>query len=213
MNTSFIKKEIPIWLIMALPVIYLLIVWNQVPAEIPSHWNISGEVDGYAKPWVFPLILVGVYLLMLVVPRIDPRKQNYDIFSRSYYLIRIGIMTFLSLIFGISIAVSTGIDFPMNRVVVMAVLALISFMGNYLGTIRTNWFIGIRTPWTLENEQVWRKTHLLAGRFWFWGGLLGILLMFVLPATLFFGLLIAIVVIISLIPILYSYFLHKNLTK
>lgn len=213
MNSSFIKKEIPIWLIMALPVIYLLIVWDQVPGEIPSHWNLSGEIDGYAKPWVFPIILIGVYLLMLFIPRIDPRKQNYDIFSSSYYRIRIGIITFLSLIFGISIAISTGIDFPMNRVIVIAVLALISFMGNYLGTIRPNWFIGIRTPWTLENEEVWRKTHLLAGRFWFWGGLLGILLMFLLPATLFFALLISIVVIISLTPILYSYFLHKNLTK
>ncbi len=213
MNSSFIKKEIPIWLIMALPVIYLLIVWDQVPGEIPSHWNLSGEIDGYTKPWVFPIMLIGVYLLMLFIPRIDPRKQNYDIFSSSYYRIRIGIMTFLSLIFGISIAISTGIDFPMNRVIVIAVLALISFMGNYLGTIRPNWFIGVRTPWTLENEEVWRKTHLLAGRFWFWGGLLGILLMFLLPATLFFALLIAIVVIISLTPILYSYFLHKNLTK
>lgn len=213
MNSSFIKKEIPIWLIMALPVIYLLIVWDQVPGEIPSHWNLSGEIDGYAKPWVFPIILIGVYLLMLFIPRIDPRKQNYDIFSSSYYRIRIGIITFLSLIFGISIAISTGIDFPMNRVIVIAVLALISFMGNYLGTIRPNWFIGVRTPWTLENEEVWRKTHLLAGRFWFWGGLLGILLMFLLPATLFFALLISIVVIISLTPILYSYFLHKILTK
>jgi uncharacterized membrane protein len=213
MNTELIKKEAPFWLLLAAPVVYLLVVRDRLPAEIPSHWNLRGEVDGYSPAWVLPLVHLGIYLLMLVLPKVDPRKKNYDIFSSSYYKIRLGITTFLSLIVVLSIAVGTGTELPVTRLILISVLLLFAFIGNYLGTVRPNWFLGIRTPWTLDNEEVWRKTHLLASRFWFWGGWLGIVLTFLFPIHQLPFLIIGLLLILSLTPIVYSYFLHQQVSK
>lgn len=213
MNRELIKKEAPFWLLLAAPVIYQLVALGDLSAEIPSHWNMRGEVDTYSPGWVLLLVNLGVYLLLRFIPKIDPRKKNYEIFSGTYYKIRLGVTTFLSLIVAMAIAVGTGVMLPVQRLVMMGVLLLLSFMGNYMVTVRPNWFLGIRTPWTLENAEVWRKTHFLAGRLWFWGGLLGIVQALLLPLSLLpyftFGLLF----IFVLIPVVYSYFLHRQLSK
>ncbi len=213
MQTEFIKKEAPFWLIMLAPVVFMLLVWDRLPAELPSHWNIRGEVDGYSPVWVLPLVNLGIYVLMLVLPKLDPRKKNYDIFSSSYYKIRLGLTIFFSLIMALSIAVGLGADLPVPRLILIGVSLLIAFLGNYLGTVRPNWFLGVRTPWTLDNEEVWRKTHLLAGRFWFWGGLMGISMTLLLPMQVLGVLLIVLLLILTLTPVVYSFFLHRQLNK
>ena len=138
MQTEFIKKEAPFWLIMLAPVVYMFLVWDRLPDELPSHWNIRGEVDGYSPAWVLPLMNLGIYLLLLVLPKFDPRKKNYDIFSSSYYKIRLGVTTFLSLILALLIAVAQGANLPVPRLILICVLLLFAFLGNYLGTVRPN---------------------------------------------------------------------------
>lgn len=154
MNKEFWKREILIWIVLLLPNIYFLIVYGQLPDELPIHWNIQGEADDYGPKYVLPLIHVAVYFLLLILPKIDPRKKNYDIFSKTYFKLRFAIVLFFGALNSVVFTSELGYEFDLARIVVMGVLLLFVVLGNYMGNIRPNWFIGIRNPWTLENEEV-----------------------------------------------------------
>lgn len=164
MNTTFFKKEAPIWVVLALPVVLLLVMGDQLPARVPIHWNAQGEVDGYGSPYWLPALNVGLYLLLLLVPKINPRKRNYALFQDSYYKLRFVIAVFLT---GLTVTIllnGLGYDINVAKVVGLSVLLLLALIGNYLSTIRPNWFMGIRTPWTLSSDAVWKQTHQLVGK-------------------------------------------------
>ncbi len=205
-----VKKEMVIWLIIVAPIIYLLTVLDQLPDQIPTHWNFKGEVDGYGSPFVLPLLNVGVYLLLLFIPLLDPKRKNYEFFANAYYKIRLALALFLSTLTVMIILVGLGHDIKIDRVVIIGTLVLFAALGNYLTTVKPNWFVGFRTPWTLENEDVWRKTHLLGGRLWFGGGLLGIILAFFLPQSALVTFAIVTFSVLGLIPVVYSYISYQK---
>jgi len=208
-----IKKELPYIAIMILPFIYLSTIWNVLPAKVPMHWNIQGEIDCWGNKTELLLLifmLTGfIYLLFLFLPSIDP-KQKLQNMGKKYDSLRLILACFMS---ALAIYILYSIQNQSKNPTLMLPLVglLIAFMGNYMKTMRPNYFIGIRTPWTLENEEVWRKTHKLGGNLWFIGGLLMTLTFLLSGKTQLYAFM-SIIAVISIIPIVYSYIEFRKLT-
>jgi uncharacterized membrane protein len=184
--------------------------YPHLPPRVPTHWNFRGEVDGYssrfAATFILPIVMVGLAALFQVLPKIDPRRSNYAKFSDTYWLIVNGILIFLGLVHALVIANGLGAPVSMGRVLPIGVGFLMMVVGNFLGRIQPNWFIGIRTPWTLSSDEIWRKTHRLGGRVFVAGGFL-FMLCALLPGALGLPTVIALVVVLVVIPVLYSLYL------
>jgi len=209
-----IKKELPIVGIGLLPLLYLGSLWNSLPESVPIHWNLEGEIDNWGSKYILIglvfLMPILTYILMLVVPNIDPKKRieamggKYDQFK----FIVVAFMSVLS-IFIIYISKNQKLSSPSMILVLVGILFV--FMGNYFKVLKQNYFIGIKTPWTLENEEVWKLTHLLAGKMWVIGGLAVVILSLILPENINFYFFMSIIAIISIVPIVYSYLIYKKL--
>ena len=207
-----IKKEIPFISIALLPFVYLAYIWNRLPEKVPMHWNVSGEIDDYGNKneLLFMLLLVvGLpYLIFLVIPHIDP-KQKLQNMGNKLNNLRFVLSLFMSAL-AIFILYSVQQKTSNTGLIFAIVGLLFAFLGNYFKTLKPNYFIGIRTPWTLENEEVWKKTHLLGGKMWFIGGLL-MAITFVLPEPVNIYIFLSITAIITIIPIIYSYLEFKKM--
>lgn len=203
-----LSKELPVLLLVLLPFAYLAFIWNGLPAEVPVHWNIKGEADRYGSksqllliPILLPLLTYG---LLTIVPIIDPRKRLTKMGGKLTRLkfILTAFMSALAL-FILYTAQQEGLSNPNHLLALIGVIVFV--LGNYFKTIESNYFIGIRTPWTLQSETVWKTTHELAGKLWFAGGLLIFILSLVLSTQLNFAVFLSIMAIITLVPIIYSY--------
>ncbi len=211
---DFIKREWSMWLLILIPTVFAIINWNNFPDKIPTHWDINGDVNDYGGKWaVFlgPMIGTAMYFLMIVLPKIDPRKKNYDLFSGAYWMIRIGIILLMSIIGIVTELVSLGYKLDVGMIVQLAVLGLFLLIGNQMGRIRPNYFVGIRTPWTIDNEEVWTKTHRLAGRIWVGTCLVLMLVLFFIPVKIFAIIFFVSIITMSVIPLVYSYLLYKKI--
>lgn len=211
-----LTKELPIMAIVALPFIYLAYIWNDLPDRVPMHWNLKGEVDRYGDktelliiPFALPLL---VYLIFLIVPLIDPKNKIKEMGSK-YSSVKVLLTAFMSIlaIFIIYTAKNESIYNPNFIFLFIGIMYVL--LGNYFKTFKPNYFIGIRTPWTLENEEVWKATHELAGKLWFAGGLMVVLACVSLSKDYILYLFIAITIIITIIPLVYSYFKFQRVTK
>ena len=213
MNVS-LKKELPIIGIVLLPFIYLAYIWNSLPEQVPMHWNLKGEIDDWGSKYSLIglafLLPVLTYVLMLVLPKIDPKKRmesmggKYDQFK--FILVAFMTVTVLVVIF---ISKNQKLSNP-NMIAILAG-TLFVFVGNYFKVMKQNYFIGIKTPWTLESDEVWKLTHLLAGKMWVIGGLLIVICSLVVPVNLNFYFFISISAVISIVPIVYSYLIYKKI--
>ncbi|KGX93769.1 membrane protein [Pontibacillus halophilus JSM 076056 = DSM 19796] len=143
------------------------IAYPSLPEQFAIHWGPSGEVDGFANKsfgaFFMPLLLIGLYGLFLVLPHIDPRKRNYDKFLSSYRITTIVTLSFLWLIHVLIVLYNAGVNINIDMAVHMGVGALLIILGNYMPRFRHNFFVGIKTPWTLASEKVWMKTHRVGG--------------------------------------------------
>ncbi|AGC78567.1 SdpI family protein [Nonlabens dokdonensis] len=209
-----LKKELPIIAIVLLPFIYLAYVWNQLPEKIPMHWNMQGEVDRYGDkaelliiPFLLPLL---VYLIFLVVPKIDPKKKLNKM-GNKLQAIKFLMTTFMSILALFIIYTAKNESFANPNYIILFIGVLYVILGNYFKTIKANYFIGIRTPWTLENETVWKETHKLGGKMWFIGGLIVIVSSLLFEKQTNMILFIAITAVITIVPVGYSYLKFQNL--
>ena len=208
-----LKKELPLIGIVLLPFVYLAYIWNQLPAQVPMHYNIEGEIDRYGNKSELILIPIMtsllIYLIFLAVPYIDPKKQIQKMGGK-YDTLKFIITTLMSILalFIIYTAKNQTLTDPDYILLGCGVLFLI--LGNYFKTLKANYFIGIRTPWTLESESVWKATHKLAGKIWFLGGLLIILSCLILDGKTNFIVFMCITAIMVLVPVLYSYLLFRK---
>lgn len=215
MNTKLLRKEGFIWLILIIPFVYLAFIWNNLPDQIPLHWNVNDEVDNYGSKvfgtLLLPLFNIGIYFLMLFIPRIDPKRRNYELFAGPFRMIRGWLAVFMVILFFVIIQSAMGTMLPVGRIVTGSVMLLFAMLGYYMRNIKPNWFVGIRTPWTLENETVWEKTHLLGGKMWLYGGLVGLLFVFFLEKTGLVILLATLIPVMVVVPVVYSWMLfNKN---
>lgn len=208
------SKELVFIILIAIPFIYLAFIWENLPDKIAIHFDFEGNPDNWtAKNQIIYLLLalgVGNYLLMLFIPKLDPKKKIEQIGGK-YYSLRL-VMTFFMTIISIYILFSGNGEKVNPAFLIALTVGFYAVFGNYLQTVKPNYFIGIRTPWALENEQTWKKTHRLAGRIWLIAGLVILIISFIIKNNYALGILFAsITFIIVIIPIIYSYTEFKKL--
>lgn len=202
-------KESVLWLFIALPYVYLAIIWNELPEQVPTHFNLEGVANDWSNKTMLLFIPgaigIGIYLLMLIIPLIDPKKKIQQMGGK-YYNLRF-ILTFLFSLLVTYILYSSKAGSLKNSYLLFALLGgFIAMFGNYLQTVRPNYFIGIRTPWALENENVWKKTHRIGGRLFMAGGVLIAILAFVINSNHMFFILFAVILsLLVIVPVAYSY--------
>lgn len=201
------RKWIPL-LIVAAALIASALVYPDLPERMPTHWNLAGEVDEWGPravgAWIIPVIIAFMWALMRWLPSIDPRGKNYVKFGGAFEGIMISVMLFMLVLHGLTLRAALGYPVAMERIVPVGVGLLFIVIGNLLPRARPNWFVGIRTPWTLSSDRVWEKTHRVGGRLFVAGGIIVTLSTF-LGATWSERVLIAVVVVCSLGAVVYSY--------
>lgn len=201
-------KEIILWVLIIIPLAYLATVWKTLPAQVPSHFDFEGNVNGWtAKPDLIWLILglgLGTYILMLFIPRFDPKKKIEQM-GEKYYSMRLLMGVFMSLI-SLYILYAGNAGKVNSFLLIGLVGGLYAVLGNYMQALKPNYFIGFRTPWTLESEDTWKKTHRLAGRLWMIGGLIIIIISWLATSSSVLGISFGVITaIIAIIPYIYSY--------
>lgn len=207
-----IKKNLKILIITSiiilLPVVAGLVLWNRLPETVPSHWNVNGEIDGWSsKAFVvfgLPSIMLAVQWLCVLVTSTDPKKQNHPqkVLQLVFWLIP-ALTVVLS-----AIVYTTALGGEVRVEMIMPILLgiVFIFIGNYLPKCKQNYTIGIKISWTLASEENWNRTHRLAGWVWTAGGIVMLLLGFLgifwltfIPAL-----------VMALVPLIYSYILHTK---
>jgi len=188
-------------------------VYPTLPERVPIHWGTNGEVNGWGSRMgaTFGMLgmFLGIYALVAVVPLIDPRHANYAKFLPTHRLIRwITVIVCLG-IWAFATAAARGAAVRIDVVVPVTLSVMLIVLGNVLGRLRHNWFVGIRTPWSLANEEAWRLTHRAAGPAWVIGGLIG------LVGGLRGGAVAAVTLIVGMggaavFSVVYSYFAYKR---
>ncbi|HTY07078.1 MAG TPA: SdpI family protein [Gemmatimonadales bacterium] len=187
--------------------------WDLLPPRMATHWDASGHVNGWS-PRAFgaffaPGMIVALTLLFQVLPALDPRRQNYEKFIHTYWVIANSVLLFLGVVHGMILANALGYNVAMTRVVPLGMGVLFIALGNVLPRVEPNWFVGIRTPWTLSSDTVWRKTHRTGGWTFFLGGC-ALLIEGVIPLGNFWPVMVATVAAAALIPVVQSYLLWKG---
>ncbi len=207
-----------IWPILLLLAAIGLSLWAypQLPAQVVTHWDFYGRANGWSSrelhSLLFPGILVAMYILFSVMPIFDPRSERYQDFAGVYLIMRNLILSVFLVIFMAATFSNLGYAVNIGAVVSGAIGLLMIVLGNYFGKLKRNWFIGIRTPWTLSSDNVWNKTHRLGGRlFMIWG--LGLIFAPWLAPTVAFIILIGGLVVLMAWITIYSYILYKKEKK
>ena len=191
-----------------LPMLAGVILWNQLPEQIPSHWNAVGEVDGWSsKPFAvfgMPLILLAFQWICALGTGADPKKSNHP--QKILHLVLWIIPVLSALLHVIVYAVALGNAVRVETVMPVFIGILFAIIGNYLPKCKQNYTIGIKIPWTLNSEENWNRTHRFAGRLWVVCGL-------AIMLTGFFGgfwIFLPIVLLMVIVPFVYSYVLHRK---
>ncbi len=210
-----IIKEVVLLMAAFAPLVVLAYLYTDMPATVPTHWGFNGPDAWGSKSqliYVPGLMGPGLYLLTFFLPRLDPKGRITQM-GEKWFALRLLLQLFFAAIGLYILHETTSNSQDMGSFLMVLFGVFFSAMGNYFQTIRPNYFLGIRTPWTLESEQVWRDTHLLGGRLWMIGGLLILPLYFVTNQYFQAAAFISAVIILALVPIVYSYFRYKSLTR
>lgn len=204
-----LRKELPLLLLSLLPPFYLLVVWNRIPQNVAMHYDLHGNVDRYGSKselvWLSVLLPLLCYFLLMALPSIDP-KRKIEGMGNKFWQLRFILGIFITGLM-VFVVYSSQYSFTMKpNFVIGGIGLLFAALGNYFKTIRPNYFLGIRTPWTLESDVVWKETHRVAGILWFFGGLLVTVFSVILsnPELLFY-IFIIIMVFLVVVPFAYSY--------
>jgi uncharacterized membrane protein len=187
-------------------------LYPQLPERIASHWNTQGKVDGYmSKFWglfLLPFILIPVFLLFVLIPRIDPLKANIAKFRNYFDGFMVILMLFLFYIYLLTIFWNLGKRFNLAAMMAPALGILFYYCGVLIKNAKRNWFIGIRTPWTLSSEGVWDKTHKIGEKLFKIAGIIAFLGI-IIPKYAFWVMIIP-VILAAIYPIVYSYFVYQK---
>lgn len=207
-----IKKHLKILIItsavMLLPILAGVILWDQLPEQIPIHWNMAGEIDDWSSKsfavFGLPLILLAVQWLAVLATASDPKNKNHStkILNMIFWLIPVLSIALSAVMYSIALGGKVRVE-----VLLFVLLGLLFVViGNYLPKCQQSYTIGIKLPWTLHSEENWNRTHRLAGWLWVIGG-------FLMMITAFFKILwlvFSIPLMMALIPVIYSYILHRK---
>lgn len=191
-------------------------IYPQLPAEIPTQWGFDGYVNYGPKRtiWLIAGMLILFSFMFDYLPRVDPRKKNYQKFGAVYDYFCVGMQIFLAITVGIIISESF---YPgrinAGKIVLLMISILFLCIGNFMPKIQSNFFMGIKTPWTLSNEDVWRKTHRLGGKLYVGCGIITLLSALFLPMQIAVGILMALVFCSTGAVCLASYLWWRRMEK
>ena len=216
MKISYRFLNVTMIIVALLPVIYLILLWKQIPQIVPLHFNGNFEPDRKGSKSQLAIVVMSIELIAIVllfvmsnIKHLDPKRRNAPA-SSVFNKMAAGIVLFITginIMFIIS-SVKGAVVFGNFLFPLMGLL--FAFIGNYMNNIKPNYFAGFRLPWTLSDDENWRKTHRLAGHLWFWTGLFITIISLLLPTPIVFPVLLSSIAIISIIPTVYSYKLFKT---
>lgn len=183
------------------------------PDQIPTHFDVNGMPDQYSgkafAAFFLPALITGIYLLLTFLPMIDPKKERYREFSRTYQVFRFIFVIYLSGIYFASSLYALGYPVNIADISTAGIGIMFIVLGNFMPKIKPTWFVGIRTPWTLSDEDIWRQTHRVGGKLFAGSGLV-LLLSLAFPSPWRFALLMVIVAAILLFSVGYSFYLWRK---
>jgi uncharacterized membrane protein len=187
--------------------------WPHLPEQVPSHWNAAGQVDGYSSravgAFLFPAIMAGLGALLWFLPRIDPLKKNIEKFRAEYDVFIAVFELYFLMLYVVTILIALGVALSMNVAISLGMGLLYIDIGWMVGRARRNFFIGIRTPWTLMNDEVWARTHALGSKFFYASGVIALLGVFFPDQTIW---LVIVPMLVGVIwTYVYSYVLYQRL--
>jgi len=191
-----------------LPILFGLVFWNKLPAELPTHWNAAGEVDGWSSKgfavFGLPFFLLFIHWVCILATRADPKYSGQN--NKLLGLV-IWICPVVSILGGVlTYAGAFGIDLNVEVIIPALIGIVFLVVGNYLPKCKQNYTIGIKLPWTLHDEENWNKTHRLAGKLWVCGG---ILILLSIPFQVFW-IIFAIALVMVFVPLLYSWLMYRK---
>jgi uncharacterized membrane protein len=198
------------------PLAFLAVIWNKLPEIVPVHYDIHfnpDKMDTKNMLWMangmLSLVSLLVYFLLLNLHRIDPKRRRQPP-SLSFKRIAIVVVVFITTL-NFLMLLSINNNIKLSQKLLFALLGLLmAFMGNYMNNLKPNYFAGFRVPWTLSSDYNWKKTHHLAGKIWFWGGLLLVITTLLIPSVYSVQVFFTLLGIMIIIPIIYSYRLFKQ---
>jgi len=209
------KKQILIFVLVLLSFMIGSYFYPQMPDKMASHWNAKGEVDGYnSNFWgifLIPYMLSGLFLLYLLIPRIDPLKQNIEKFRKYYDNFFILFFIYFLAIYLHGIFWNLGIKISPNIILPISCSLLFFYVGILCENSKRNWFVGIRTPWTLSSDAVWGKTHRITAKLFKASALIVFIGAFFREHAVFF--ILVPVTLTAVFSILYSYFAYQKEIK
>jgi len=213
---DFLKKEWLALFFLIAPAILFAVYWSQLPEQVPAHWNIWGEVDSYQSKTSLLSVLLGTslftYLILAIIPAIDP-KPNAERIRKPLRTVRIAVMAFLAVVFGSIILNAANYPIDIILIVKVAIILLYLILGNIMSKFPPNYFAGIRTPWTLEYTEIWRRVHQFGSKLWVAGSLVLLLFVFSWDSFAYFMLFIAVTLILAIAPTFYSYLLYRKMRQ
>lgn len=192
----------------------ILIAYSQLPNRVPTHWNMQGQANDYGAKWTLfligPGLMSGFMLLFYFLPWLSPKHWEVDTFQSTYLYIMVVLVGMLAYFTGVSLWVGLGYAANVDRAIVGGVCLLFALLGNVMGKVRRNFYIGVRTPWALANERVWNATHRFAAKTFVLGGVIGLVLTAIgVKGWLPFAALMA----SALVPVVYSLVVYKQLER
>jgi uncharacterized membrane protein len=186
--------------------------YNALPGYMITHWDSHGEPNGMtSKFWalsIIPFLTIVIFLLFISIPKIDPLKRNYAKFIKYYDSFILIFIIFMVYINFITLLINLNSNLKINNFIIPAIGILFIYMGIILKNIKRNWFIGIRTPWTISSDKVWDKTHILGSKLFIISGTISIIGIFFNKYLLWFVLVPIIVSAIWLV--IYSYLEYRK---
>ena len=181
---------------------------------VPVHWNIDGEIDKTSDPLsaflAVPIVFAITLLVLSALKHLEPRAENLEQSAKAFKAITIGVSIVIMIAQGMIISAAFGYTTITVNTLVGGIGLMFAVMGNYLGKLKSTFFIGIRTPWTLSSENVWKKTHRLAGKLYVMLGIIILAVSFVIAANQLSYVLIALVLPAALFPLAYSWYVWKQ---
>jgi uncharacterized membrane protein len=201
-------------LLIAATLIATAIAYPHLPEAVPTHWDMRGQPNGYSPKWqlfvTLPCIMAGLMILFRLLPWLSPKRWEVDSFQSTYLYIMLVALGMMACIQVVTLWAGMGRHVNVSRAILVAVSCLFAALGNVLGKVRRNFYIGVRTPWSLANDRVWNATHRLAAKTFVAAGLIGI----VFAAVGFYDwFTIAILMTGALIPVIYSLVVYKQLER
>ena len=211
--TTELRHEWYIFLILLVVFLIGIFVYPHLPEKTAIHWNLEGKPDGYGSrftgAFTIPLVTLGLYLLFLFLPLLDPRRDNYPQFARTYRLIKLAFVLFMLGLHLLTLAFNLGYKVEISRFVTLGLGLLFTILGKGLPQIAPNYFVGIKTPWTLSSPHVWAQTHHLGGKLFFWSGLL-VISSTILPDRPRFWIMMVLLIGSTLAATVYSYLSYRR---